>query len=118
MAGNGLLNIGLNWLILHSPFWVQLLCMERVMKSVKSQLEKQASKKIQFETKGGVCAGRPNRAPSTFRTTRLDLLDLWKQNQQKYPKTKLPGRYSRARATIVQRGHAHVGQRGPGPRIL
>jgi hypothetical protein len=108
MAGNGLLDTSLNWLILHSPFWVQLIFMERVVASVV-QASKEEGTVLQSQEKGGVFEGRPNRPSTSFRTVRMEMLAMRKAYQQKYPKAKPSSRYHRARNSIVPGRNPHLG---------
>ena len=109
MAGNGLLDAALNRAIIRSPFWVQLIFMERVVAGVQASIAKEEGTVLQSKEKGGVPKGRPNRPPTSFRTVRMDMLALRKTNQQKYPKAKLPSRYRRPRSAIVAWWYTYLG---------
>ena len=83
-----------NRLIEHSPAWIQILFMERVLKSVKASLpvKAEAGKVLLSKKEGNLRAGRRYQPSNPFRTPRMDLLGLPQSNQSQAEVPSLHGR--------------------------
>jgi hypothetical protein len=100
----------LNWLISHSPFWVQYLFMERVMKSVKASLRaEEAHQVLLTEEEGNLRGRRPNQPLDAVRVVQLDMLQLSQAHQQISTFSELLRSDRRAYHAARTRRYPHMG---------
>ena len=106
-----------DWIVIHSPFWLQYHFMGRVVEVVLRQMREEGQVLLQ-EKEGRLRRWRQHRPSAFVRTTQLDLLGLPRAYQQAIAKAKLLRRYCRAHLAAVKGRYAHVGQRSTRTRNL
>lgn len=101
-----------NWLIVRVPAWIQILFMERVLKSVEASFaQKEEDCLLLSQKEGNLREWRRYRPSNPFRTPRMDLQHLSRDYQPEVAQAKLYGGNRRAHHSALQGWYAHLGQR-------
>jgi hypothetical protein len=107
-----------NKVVTHCHPLIQILFMERVVKSVAASWPQEGNQILLSEKEGGVRAGRRHKVPNPIRTPWLDLLAVQATHQSPIEIAELQRRYGRTRDASGSWRYSHVGQRGSGARPL
>lgn len=104
----------LNRVIERCPAWIQIIFMERVIKSVKASIAKEKEENFLLLSKkeGSLREWRRYRPLHSVRTPRMDLLGLQGEYRQKSALATLHGRDGRTYHSTKSGWYSHMGQCG------